>query len=43
MLGFTQNEKYLYFLMDFIQGGELYTLLRLRGQFEISEVMYKNL
>lgn len=39
MLGFTQNEKFLYFLMDFIQGGELFTLLRSRGKFETSEVM----
>lgn len=40
MLGFTQNEKYLYFLMDFIQGGELFTLLRTKGKFRIEEVMY---
>lgn len=43
MLGFAQNEKYLFFLMDFIQGGELFTLLRTKGKFEVPEVMYKAL
>lgn len=39
MIGFTQNEKFLYFLMDFVQGGELFTLLRKKVKFEIEEVM----
>ena len=43
MMGFAQNDKYLYFLMEFIQGGELYTLLRTRGKFLLPEVMYKKL
>jgi protein kinase A len=29
--GFTQDSRYLYFLMDYIPGGELFTYLRTEG------------
>jgi len=30
--GFTQNERYLFFLMEYIPGGELFTYLRTEGK-----------
>ena len=32
--GFQQNERYLYFLLRYIQGGELFTYLRTEGTVE---------
>ena len=34
MDGFTQDEKYLYLMLEFIRGGELFTYLRGKGKFE---------
>lgn len=28
MYGFNQNDKYIYILLEFIRGGELFTLLK---------------
>jgi serine/threonine protein kinase len=30
--GFSQDSRYLYFLMDYIPGGELFTYLRTEGK-----------
>jgi protein kinase A len=37
MVGFTQDERYLYFVLDYIQGGELFTYLRNKGKLENNE------
>lgn len=34
MYGFTQDSRYLYLLLEFISGGELFTYLRGVGRFE---------
>jgi protein kinase A len=34
LLGYTQDERYLYFLLEFVQGGELFTYLRNIGKLE---------
>lgn len=32
--GFTQDSRYLYIILEFIQGGEMFTHLRTVGKFE---------
>jgi protein kinase A len=34
MEGFTQDDRYLYIIMEFVRGGELFTYLRGKGKFE---------
>jgi serine/threonine protein kinase len=34
LLGYTQDERYLYFLLEFVQGGELFTYLRNVGKLD---------
>lgn len=43
MIGFTQDERFLYFVLEYIQGGELFTYLRNKGKFENNEAVYKKL
>jgi hypothetical protein len=33
MDGFTQDERYLYLVLEFVRGGELFTYLRGIGKF----------
>lgn len=40
MHGFTQDPKYLYFILEYVQGGELFTLLRKSGKFTLEDTMY---
>ncbi|CAD8043716.1 unnamed protein product [Paramecium primaurelia] len=40
MLGFTQDERYLYFLLEYVQGGELFTYLRNKGKLENDEAVF---
>ena len=37
MEGFTQDEKYLYLVIEFVKGGELFTYLRGKGKFELGQ------
>lgn len=39
--GFSQDARYLYFLMDYIPGGELFTYLRSEGKLEPDHAMYE--
>ena len=34
MDGFTQDERYLYLIIEFVRGGEMFTYLRGIGKFE---------
>ena len=34
MKGFAQDERFLYFLLEYIQGGELFTYLRNKGKLD---------
>ena len=36
LLGYTQDDRYLYFLLEFVQGGELFTYLRNIGKLEVN-------
>ena len=36
LIGYTQDERYLYFALEFVQGGELFTYLRNIGKLEIA-------
>lgn len=40
MEGFSQNEKYLTTIMEFINGGELFTYLRNVGRLESSHAIF---
>jgi serine/threonine protein kinase len=33
----TQDDAYLYYLLDYIPGGELFTILRTQGNFSSSQ------
>jgi protein kinase A len=37
MQGFTQDERYLYIILEYVQGGELFTYMRNVGKLEVSE------
>lgn len=37
MLGFCQDERYLYFVLEYVAGGELFTYLRNKGKLESNE------
>ena len=37
MVGFAQDERYLYFVLEYVQGGELFTYLRNKGKLESNE------
>jgi len=37
MLGFSQDERFLYFVLEYVQGGELFTYLRNKGKLENEE------
>ena len=41
MIGFTQDERFLYLILEYIQGGELFTYLRNKGKFENNEALYQ--
>ena len=36
LIGYTQDERYLYFALEFVQGGELFTYLRNIGKLELN-------
>lgn len=38
--GFSQDSRYLYFLMDYIPGGELFTFLRTEGQLTVDQARF---
>ena len=38
--GFSQDGRYLYFLMSYIAGGELFTYLRTEGKLAEEHAMY---
>ncbi len=40
MDGFTQDERYLYLVLEFIQGGELFTYLRGQGKFDAPQAQF---
>ena len=40
--GFSQDTRYLYFLMDYIPGGELFTYLRTEGKLSSDHAQYDN-
>lgn len=40
MLGFTQDERFLYFVLEYVQGGELFTYLRNKGKLENNEAVF---
>ena len=40
MLGFTQDKLYLYFILEYIQGGELFKYLRGKTKFSLEETVY---
>jgi serine/threonine protein kinase len=35
--GFTQDERYLYLVLELINGGELFTYLRSVGKFQVEQ------
>ena len=37
MDGFTQDDRYLYLMLEFVKGGELFTYLRGKGKFEVEQ------
>jgi protein kinase X len=39
MLGFAQDERFLYIVLEFVQGGELFTYLRNLGKLENNEAV----
>lgn len=40
MLGFTQDDRFLYLVLEYIQGGELFTYLRNKGKLENQEAVF---
>jgi len=38
--GFTQDNRYLFFLMQYIPGGELFTYLRTEGKLNAEHAMF---
>jgi len=40
MVGFSQDERFLYFVLEFVQGGELFTYLRNKGKLENNEAFF---
>ena len=40
MLGFCQDDRFLYIILEFVQGGELFTYLRNLGKLENEETWY---
>ncbi|OMJ85557.1 hypothetical protein SteCoe_13099 [Stentor coeruleus] len=36
LLGYTQDDRYLYFALEFVQGGELFTYLRTVGKLDVA-------
>jgi len=40
MEGFTQDSRYLYLVMEFISGGELFTYLRSVGRLETNHACF---
>ena len=39
MLGFAQDEMFLFIVLEFVQGGELFTYLRNLGKLENNEAV----
>ena len=40
MLGFTQDDRFLYFVLEYVQGGELFTYLRNKGKLDNPEALF---
>jgi len=40
MLGYSQDDRYLYFMLEYIEGGELFTYLRNKGKLEVTETIF---
>ena len=40
MHGFSQDERYLYFMLEYIEGGELFTYLRNKGKLDVYEAIF---
>lgn len=40
MLGFAQDERFLYFLLEYVQGGELFSYLRNKERLDNGEAMF---
>lgn len=40
MMGFAQDDKFLYFALEYVQGGELFTYLRNKGKLENNEAVF---
>lgn len=40
MDGFTQDERYLYLMLEFVKGGELFTYLRGKGKFDPPQTQF---
>ena len=40
MLGFCQDDRFLYFILEYVQGGELFTYLRNKGKLENNESVF---
>jgi len=40
MVGFTQDERFLYLILEYVQGGELFTYLRNKGKLENEEAVF---
>ncbi len=40
MDGFAQDDRYLYLILEFVRGGELFTYLRGVGKFESDQAQY---
>ena len=38
--GFAQDERYLYLVLELINGGELFTYLRSVGKFQVEQAQY---
>jgi len=43
MKGFSQDERYLYIVLQYVPGGELFTYMRNVGKLEVNEARYTTL
>ncbi|KAL4510785.1 hypothetical protein ABPG72_004939 [Tetrahymena utriculariae] len=40
MIGFTQDDRFLYFVLEYVSGGELFTYLRNKGKLDNPEALF---